>query len=179
MSYTLSASVQARLDVTESADATTSPASGGTQGNARQFAEFSKNYALGASTYPPISGRVIDFSRTLAAADEDVDLTAAKTAADVAETVDMTGKKLVALILWAPKSNAGTIKLHQSGANDYSFNGGEDIVLQKGERLVKFLDGEGDSAYANPYAAVAAGAKIIRVSGTVGDKLWAMAVMGT
>jgi hypothetical protein len=100
-----------------------------------------------------------------------VDLTAVQGLCNptgLARMLDMTGKKLVACFFHAPETNAAAINIAPGGSNPYPlFGAGNDVDLKPGEVLAKCF-----RAVATSFAAVAAGAKNISVSGTNGDKLY-------
>ena len=178
MSYDIQATMQVKLDATSKADATTSPGSS-SAGSSRLFDAYSKTLTFHSASKPPVSGRLIDISTTLAGASQDFDLTAAPSAEDLAELVSVNGLKLAGAIFWAPKSNGGNITLAQSVANGYPILGAVDLVLPPGTMLVLGLNGEADAAYVNPMQAVDATHKVVRVSGAAGRKLYALLMWGT
>lgn len=182
MAHTLTASVNLGLVAQETADATTSPSSGGTgQGAKRIFDYLNKLLQFGAGTYPPINTRVIDIYTVLSGTTADIDLTAVPVAADLTKTVDLTGKKIVAMAFWVPKANTGaTLRIAAGAATPYHIFGTstDGITLAKGFRGVLALDGELDSAFSLATQAVAAGNKLIRITGTSGDKLYGILLFG-
>lgn len=115
---------------------------------------------------------LIDFSAGLPAADNDFDLTVATLARNTGDTVDLTGKKLAAWCFKAPKENAATLVIKPGVANGYNLFGSasDRLTLGPGRSVFSALDSETDPADLDT-PAVAAGAKNIRVSGTVADKL--------
>jgi hypothetical protein len=126
------------------------------------------NGNFASSGTPALFGRVIDLSLTLAAADTDIDLTAATLAADIAKTVDLTGKKLVGYALLAAAANVGnvTIKPHPSSNPYHLFiTTDQGRTLEPGRHLQSMVT-EGEAAGA---AAIDATHKNIRISGTVND----------
>lgn len=175
MARSITLVTQLLIRASESADAATSPASASEA--ARTYDQYNLNNVLRSTSTPATGGRVVDLSKTTAAADTDIDLTAAPTADDLAVTADLTGKKLLAFILRARDTNVGnvTIKPHPT-TNGYNlFGAGGLVVLGPGRHLA------GGMASGSPLdtPAVAAGAKVIRISvGTVGDKVDILAVFG-
>ena len=168
MARTATLTYNATFTVQEAADTTTSPNSP-TGGNFRVFDQAKLQTSLSSSGTPALSGDTIDLSFTLAAADTDFDLTAAPPARDVAETVDMTGKKLVAWSILADSGNAGniTIKPHPT-TNPYNLFGASGLlVLGPGRHAMSALT-SGEAAETD---AVSGTAKSVRVSGTSGDSV--------
>lgn len=178
MSYSHEATINLGLAVTEKADSTTSPGSSAV-GQTRVFDGQSAVLSLNATSKPPISGRTVEFSVTLAGASQDLDLTAIPTSADVAVVFNATGLKLVSLILHAPKSNAGNVGINGAVLNGYPILGAVALVLTKGLRLALGMDGESDAAYVNPNQAVDATHKIVQITGAAGYVLRGRAVFGT
>lgn len=183
MSYSINAALDLGMNVQESADATTSPSStSGGQGATRIFDAFNTLLQYTAGTYPPVSGRVVDLHTVLASSPTDLDLTAIPSAADVSKAVDLTGLKVVAGVLWAPKDNAGGIEISLPMADGYELFGGADdvVTLLPGQRLVFGLDGEQDDAFANPNVAVSGTHKLITLTGTpTTDELYGLLLFGT
>jgi hypothetical protein len=174
MAYTLQAHFQARLDVTEIVDATTSPASGGAGGNRRTYDQYGTDVNLhdGAQSFPEISGQAADLSHTLAAVDKDFDLTAAPWAGDITKTFSALGKKLVAIELRFHKNNnAAGVQVGGHGANAYGlFSGTVKPVFYPGAALVLgIVDPTQAAAVTNNWPTVAAGAKDLRFTGTISD----------
>ena len=184
MSYVLSGALNLGLTGVSNADTTTSPGStSGGQGSQRIFDALNKLLIYGAATYPPINGRIVDLYTLISATPIDYDLTAAQTAEDIAKTVDMTGKKVVAFGLWAPKANVNNIVV-SCPANGYELFGAaaDRVTLQPGDRYCFGIDGELSSTFVNPKIAVSGTHKLIRIAGTVGagaDKLYGLALFGT
>jgi hypothetical protein len=178
MSYTIEAQVQVGLRATEKADATTSPGSA-SGGESRTFDGQAAVVSLNAASKPPVSGRVVEFTVTLAGASQDLDLTAIPVSADVAETFNATGLKLVGLVLQAPWDNPGNVGINGAVANGYPILGAVALVLTKGMRLSLGMDGESQSGYTNPNQAVDGTHKIVQITGAAGYKLKGRAVFGT
>lgn len=165
MSWTVN--ITAAIDATETIDATDSPASG-QGGNRRNFNEYNKtNLQYGAATTPPIDNGV-DLSFTLVAADKDWDLTAVPTLRDINVNADLTGKKLVAFVFSNPSTlNNVTIAPHPT-TNGYHLFGDANgqITLLPGWYGVLGLE-----AIAANLPAVSGTAKVIRISGTIGQAI--------
>lgn len=180
MPYTLQASCNSGVNVTETPDSATSPGSS-TVGASRLYDNYQKSASLNATSKPPISGQVIDISATLAAVDEDIDLLAAPWAGDLSKPYSATGLKLVAIEFFCPAANVGpiTLKPHPATTPYHLFgNATNMLALQKGTKGCIYLDAEGLSSYVNPNQAVGAVNKVIRRSGTIGDKLSCKLVFG-
>lgn len=167
MAFEVKLSYLGQFIASEVADATTSPAAA-SNGSTRVFdggGGMNGNYT-GSGT-PALSGRVIDISRTMAATDEDIDLTAAPLGADITKTVDLTGKKLIGYMLKAAAANGGNIvvKPHPT-TNAYQafITTDQGRTLEPG-RHMQSMPAVGSVAGA---AAVDGTHKVIRVSGAVG-----------
>lgn len=181
MSYALSAVLDLGMNAQEAADSDTSPSSSEGQAAARIFDALNTTLRYTDETYPPISGRVVDLYTVIASSPLDLDLTAIPTAADISEVVDLTGLKLVAGVLWAPKDNVGSIRI-SCPANGYELFGaaGDAITLLPGQRFSYGLDGESDTDFTNPNVAVAAAHKLIHLVGTpTTDVLKGLLLFGT
>lgn len=170
--YTLRATVNASLDVRETADSDTSPASA-EGGDSRTY----NNYGLSVSlhgesgSYPEIGNQVIDLSHTLSGTTKDFNLTAAPWAGDLTDTVDMTGKKLVAIELQFHIDNdpAG-VAFGPQGANGYAlFGAGLVPKFFPGAQVVMALADPEQAELTVNTPAVAAGAKDLRFTGAIGD----------
>lgn len=171
MSYTLYATLMARLDVREVVDSTTSPASAD-GGNERTFNQYSLDGRLYASSYPPIAGAVVDLSFTLVSTTKDFDLTAAPVARDKNVTVDKTGFKLVGMILrFAKGNNASGVTFGPQGGNGYALFGASKtpIFYPGDEVLICSYNPDQDAALTINRPAVGASAKDLRFSGAASD----------
>lgn len=181
MSWTLQAALQMVLDVVEIADSTTSPGSNDA-GNRRVYDQYSQRINLHSLTgsYPEVGNRVVDLSYTLGGTTQDVDLAAAKWAGNVATTIDLTGKKLVALLLnFAKTNNAAGIDFGGHGANAYGLFG--TTTKPKFYPGMSFSLGNFDAAqngtsFSLALPAVAAGAKDLRFVGTAADVITGLAI---
>lgn len=168
----------AGLDVTETLAAASSPASSvdGVSNTRRYNAYNQLNKTLQSST-TPVADTVVDMSFTLAGASTTIDLTAVPSAADVDVDVDLTGKKLVALLISADADNAaGGVTMESGAANGYDFLGDAayGLTLYPGMTVNLFQLGA-----AAGLPAVAAGDKTIDFAGTAGDVIECLAVFGT
>lgn len=173
--------INAALDGVLTKDAASSPGSSGI-GLRRMFGDYShKNEILDATTFPAVTKPPVDFSKTLVGTTFDFDLTAAPLAEDVNHTVDLTGAKLVALLYYADPGNdaAGMTLGPHPDTNPYPLWGDGIIpLIYPNECVVKaFLDTE-DEDFSLGMAAVAAGAKALRLTGAVGDILTCIAYFG-
>jgi len=177
MAYTIEANMRFAMDAVSRPDTNTSPGST-SQGNSRSFDAYGKSLTFNAASKPPVGGRLVDISRQMIGATEDVDLTSAPSAEDLAELISVNGLKLVGIELWAPKGNTGNITLIGSVTNGFPLLGAVDLVLEPGKRVQIGLDGEGDSSYVNPTQVVDATHKIIRISGLAGRKLYGLLMFG-
>lgn len=174
---TVKATLSCSMDVTETIAAASSPASPSDgSGNTRRFTEYNEvNKILDGST-TPAADTVVDLSRTLAAASETQDLTAAAKASDIASTVDLTGKKLVGILINAASTNnASGLTISPAASNGYNLFGSASgqVTLFPGMTLELFQNG-----IAASLQAVAAGAKDITFAGTVADKVEILAIFG-
>lgn len=119
------------------------------------------NYSLPADT---VIDYIVAYQVALAGASETIDLTAAPQAAGQS-AVDLTGKKVIAVLLYADSANAADITIGPGAADPYNlFGASNELDLHKGDYLALVAPGLGN-------AAVAAAVKDIKVAGTVGDKL--------
>ncbi len=176
MASTVTLVGNAALAGTEQVDSTTSPAST-SGGNTRRFTAYNvENVSLTATSTPNVDSPPADLSKTLASASETVSLTAAPLARDISKTQDLTGKKLVAILISAPSTNSAAITIAPAGTNGYNlFGASGQVTLQPGEALVKLYD----SGSTNNSPAVSATAKDITISGTTGDKVEIIGYFGT
>jgi hypothetical protein len=176
MAYELQVNVAAILTAIEKADGTTSPGST-TGGNQRTYDQYNVNVALqGSGSFPTVAGQVADLSHTLVAGTKDFDLTAIPWAGDVSKTFDASGKKLVALIYrFAIANNAAGVLFGPQGANGYPLFGAAIVPrFYRGWNGVRFLADPAQAANpTNDLPAIAAGAKDLRFTGTIGDA-WKM-----
>lgn len=166
------------LSITETLDATSSPASNGGSGAARTFNAYNKTQTLRSSSGTPTPFRAIDESGVSAGADTTIDLTNAKSADDQSVRIDLTGKKLIKLLLVTPSDNVGTVTFKPGASNGYNLFGDASgrVTLAKGKRLFMQMD----SGSAIDLPAVAGGAKNITVTvSNTGDQWTLLAVFGT
>lgn len=178
MAYSLQAQIRMILDVIETADAADTPASGD-GGNTRTYSQYSRELNLSGVTgsYPEIGNRVADLSKAIGGGGTvDIDLTAAPWAGNISTAVDFTGKKLVAILLKAPRTNTGGITVAPQGGNGYNlFGSSGQITVSPGQQyLMSFGDPSGSVTVTTP--AVAAGAKDIRYTGTATETLQVLAI---
>lgn len=107
-----------------------------------------------------------------------IDLTAAAAVAlpaSASRTVDNTGKKLVALRLSCPSTNAGVVNVAPGGSNPYPlFGSGNDVDVRPGETVVKVVNG-----IASGYPAVSSTVKNVDITGTTNDVIHVEAYFGT
>jgi hypothetical protein len=175
---TTKATITCSMDVTETIAAASSPASSADgSSNARRYSEYNQtNKILDGSTTPK-ADTVVDLSRTLAAASETADLTAAPLASDINETVDLTGKKLVGLLIYADAgNNAAGVTIESGASNGYDFLGDAayGLTVYPGMTIEMFQLGVAASL-----DAVGASDKTLDFGGTAGDELQILALFGT
>jgi hypothetical protein len=120
---------------------------------------------------PLLEGEPVDLSHTLASADDELDLTAAPVAHRPGATVDLTGKRLIAMQLFAPADNAGTITLKEAAADGYPI--GDGIDLEPGEVITI-----GQVSKVSTRATVASTRRYLTIAGTSADELQILAVWG-
>jgi len=170
---TISLSVNASLVGSETLETSESPAAGGGVLSFNGYNVSAVN--LGGSTTPAVDVTPVDLSDTLAGATKDFDLTAAPPAKDIADTVDLTGKKLIALLMRVVSGNAAGVALAGQGANAYDLFGpsGQVTVYPGGVVVYSFLSA------ASQLPTVGAGAKDVRLTGTAADVVQAIAYFGT
>lgn len=183
MSYTGTLQFQGLFDYRETADAASAPL---VDANSRSvlFNGLDLTAVLSSGGDLDLVGDLvlIDFSDTgLPAADNDIDLTAVTLARNTDDTVDMTGKKLVAWCFKCPKENAAgvVVKPHPT-TNAYNLFGSasDRLTIGPGRSVFSCLDSETDPADIDT-PAVAGGAKSIRISGSVGDEIQGFLVFAT
>lgn len=177
MASTVTVTLDAGLTAKETLDSSSSPASGA-GGNARTFNQYNlSGVGLSGSTTPKVDAPPVDLSHTLSGASGTLDLTAIPLARDVGQNTDLTGKKLVALLIKAPTGNTGPITIADGATNGYLLFGDASgqVTLKPGEMIIKAYQLSSTQAH----AAVGASAKTIDISGTSGDKIEALAVFGT
>jgi hypothetical protein len=159
-----------QFNITEAPAESTSPDSSAA-GLSRMFDALNKQVVLQTGGAINLVANVVSISRTLAAADEDVDLTAAPLARAVSLTTDMTNKKLVAFAFYAPSTNVAAIiiKPHPT-TNAYPLFIGstEQRTIAPGQTQPSFPTSDSDAI---PTLTVISTRKVIRISGTVGDVL--------
>lgn len=107
-----------------------------------------------------------------------IDLTAAAGVAlpiSASRTVDNTGKKLVAVRLSCPSTNAGAVNVAPGGSNPYPlFGTGNDIDVKPGQTIIAGIFG-----VASSYPAVSGTVKNLDVTGTTNDVLNVELYFGT
>lgn len=95
--------------------------------------------------------------------------------AAASRSVDATGKKLVALRLSCPTTNAGAVNVAPGAANPYPiFGTGNDVDVKPGETVIKIING-----VASSYPAVSGTVKNIDITGTANDVIHVEAYFGT
>ena len=176
MASTVTLVGNASLSGTEQVDSTTSPAST-SGGNTRRFTAYNvENVSLTSTSTPNVDSPPADLSKTLSSSSETISLTAAPLARDVAKTQDLTGKKLVAILLSAPVGNSNPITIAPAASNGYNlFGASGQVTLQPGEAIVKLYE----SGATNNSPSVSGTAKDITISGTTGDEVEIIAYFGT
>lgn len=177
---TISADVSAELDVKVTFDAQAAPAIS-SQSVPIVLSGYSHRGKLNASSNPPISGEPVDISTEIdSGGTADIDLTAVPKAYAISEDADLTGKKLVAIILHAdPGNNASGVTIGPHPTDDpYPLWGAaeQSETLYPGAHLVKYL--HHTAALANAHTAVGSGAKNIQIAGAAGDIIRGMLVFG-
>jgi len=145
---------------------------GGSSTNDRTLAHNAFNAsATFSATSTPTGQRIVEIEITLGAGTTTIDLTSAPKSAG--RTEDLTGFKAVAGLLTAPRTNSGDVTVAPGASNPYPLFGTGNSVAVPAGRTMAF----GDTEQAN-LAAVSSSAKTIDVSGTSGDILRLMLVMG-
>lgn len=158
-------------------DATEAP-SGGSQA-ARTLAITGRDVSatLDATTTPKVEVSPIVRKVTISGTTT-IDLTAAagvSLPAAASRTVDASGKKLIALRLSCPTTNAAVVNVAPGGSNPYPlFGSGNDVDVRPGETVVKLING-----VASGYPAVSGTAKNIDITGTTNDVIHVEAYFGT
>jgi len=163
------ATIKAALDITVDFDATVAPQINPAAA-AVELNQLSVSKQLTGDTVPDLQGDPVDLSHTLSGSSGSIDLTAAPIANKIASTVDLTGKRLIAMILSAPTTNSAVITVATGASNGYTLG---TIRVEPGETIVI-----GQTKKVSTRAAVAAGAKILDVTGTTTNAIKILAVFG-
>ena len=169
----------ASLDVTETVAAVYAPASPADGvANTRRFSSYNQVNKTLTGTTTPKADTVVDLSFALSGGTtKSFDLTAAPDAKNIADTVDLTGKKLVALLIYAdPDNHASGVTMESGAANGYDFLGDAayGLTLYPGMAVNMFQLGA-----AAGLDAVGASDKALDFVGTDGDVIQCLAVFGT
>jgi len=173
------ANASCSLDVTETVAAAYSPASpvDGVS-NVRRFNAYNQLNKILDSGTTPKADTVVDLSFALSGGTTKTwDLTAAPDAKNIAATVNLTGKKLVAMLIVADADNdAAGMTMVAGASNGYDIFGAsaDRLTLYPGQTVCLFQSGAASS-----WDAVAAGDKTIDFVGTDGDAVDILAVFGT
>lgn len=169
----IEALIQQMLVLTED---TTSPAQAAN--SSLRYTAYNKNHKLTGTSTPKVDLSPVDISKTLAAADEDIDLTAVPWAGDTSLNKDMSTGKLLALLLNANIANdsGGVIVRPHPTTNAYNLFGSSSdrVTLLPGQSICLGIEGIAANAQT-----VGASAKVIRYSGTIGDIITGIAIFGT
>lgn len=108
-----------------------------------------------------------------------VDLTAAPDPRIPSSTIDCTGKRLLALEVFAAADNAAVVNVTQGASNPYlALGSGNDIDIAPGERFLKDVRPNGTAAPSPRQAAVASDAKTLTFTLGAGDECLWCAVLG-
>jgi hypothetical protein len=172
--------INAVLDGVLVKDAANSPGSTG-QGLRRTFGAYSKSgTTLGASTFPALTKPPVDLSFELVDTEHDFDLTAAPAAEDVDLEIDLTGTRLVAILIYAPADNVDDVTLGPHPTlNGYEAFGTEPETIRPDECLLRVFLDTADDEFEPGTPDVAADAKVLRLAGTAGDSIECIAYFGT
>lgn len=180
MADTVTAFISASIDGVLTKDAANSPSSP-SAGRRRSFTAYNlAGELLNSASYPALTAAPVDLSKTLAATTFDFDLTAAPLAEDTSDTIDLTGKKLVALLFYADVENAAnlTIGPHPTTNGYPLFGTGIIQTIRPNQCELLFFPDTEDATFVLGMPAVAADAKVIRIAGTIGDSLQCIAYFG-
>lgn len=173
MSYALRTTIRAKMDVYESADSTTSPASGAS-GNQRVYDQYGLDLSLSgdAGSFPPVGGQAIDLSFTLTGTTKDFDLTAGPWCGDPSILIDKTGKKLVAIeIQFHKNNNLAGVAFGPQGGNGYAlFGAGLVPKFFAGAQVIIALADPDQASLTVNTPTVGGTAKDLRFTGTIGDR---------
>ncbi len=157
---------------------TTEAPSGGSQA-ARTLTITGRDVSttLDATTTPKVETSPIVRKVTISGTTT-IDLTAAagvSLPAAASRSIDASGKKLIALRLSCPTTNAAAVNVAPGGSNPYPiFGSGNDVDVKPGETVVKVVNG-----VASSYPAVSSTVKNIDVTGTTNDVIHVEAYFGT
>lgn len=171
---TITSTITGSLDTVEEISAADSPASGGA-GNRRSFNQYNSNNVQLTGTSTPAVSKVVDLSHTLSGGTtKDWDLTAAPAARNINETEDLTGLRLVGIKINNTSDSNWTIEPHPT-TNGYNLfgNASGQVTLLPGARIQQWLEG-----VAANLPAVAAGEKVIRLTGVDTKAIEIIAVFG-
>lgn len=168
MATSVTCNIVAKLSAVEVLDAADVPGATSTSDRTVTHNLCDKNTKLETSTAPDPEA-VVTKAFTATAT---LDLTAAPKSGG--STQDLTGKKLLALILRAPTTNASAATFAKGATNGYEFNSTASYVLRPGERLLRFYE----SGETTDHAAVSGSAKNIDVTLSGSDDLDVTMVFG-
>lgn len=160
---------RAGLDITVDFDASTAPQVNPAVAGVL-LDQLTVSQQLTEDTTPALEGDPVDLSTTLIAGVGTIDLTTAPIANRIGTTVNLTGKRLIAMLLSAPDDNAATITVATGASNGYPLG---TIPLEPGEVIAI-----GQANKVSTRAAVAAGDKILDVTGSGTDNVEILAVFG-
>lgn len=169
----VSATVELKITAVEELLAAAIPTVSSTNasGSRVTHSEFNTSQRLSGTTTAKVDAVAFGVLTTDGA--DTIDLTSVATALDT--TTDMTGKKVVAAIFRCPDDNAALMNVAPGASNAYAlFGTGNDIDIRPGQRIAfTFVD------VASPLATVSGSAKNIDVTGTSGDVLEFILLLGT
>jgi hypothetical protein len=172
-------SATAALSVVLTRAATVSPSSPESSLR-RRFTEYNQiSQSLNADTNPDVT-QVVDLSKTLSGTTYDFDLTAAPSAEDIGDTIDLTGLKLVGLLVNTTYNNnaAGITLGPHPTTNAYSWCGTGIIPrFWPGCSILLFFPPNDSLTLSMP--AVDATHKVLRFAGTAADDIECLACFGT
>lgn len=173
--FSISAKLSGLLTITEVLASADSPAR--KSGQLQQvFANYNQKVTYNATSTPNVDKPAVDLSVTIASSPETIDLTAVPSARDVNDNVDLSGSKLVAVLLYARAANAADLTVGFGASNPYPiFGASKELILAPGELIeIGFQSGSETSK-----PAVSGTVKNIDVAGTVADVLYGIAIFGT
>jgi len=163
----ISATFIASLSIQQQADNATAPLAQTTRGG-YTFTGGDAEFNLDGSSTPAVTTKPVDLSHTFGSGSPvSKDLTAAPLAENTGDTIDLTGKKLVAILFAAAAANnAGGVTIGAHATNGYNVAGNADTFkIFPGETMVRGVNG-----VASGFPAVGSGAKIIELTpGASGD----------
>lgn len=171
MAYTVAAQLQIALDITQTFDTTSLPASvsRAVKMGDNWKVDLSLESTSPGSSQPEIVTKGYAFKKALSAGAATVDLTSLTNVLGTSES--LTGLKVQGVVFLNPSSNANAITIAKGASNGYELLGsGFTFTLQPGQTAAfRLFEASPD---------VGSGAKTIDLSGTASQELYIILVAG-